>query len=169
MKNAASNLVQGIFILVGAGMLIAGYFAAPDSRTEDGFPLNYFFYCMGAFFIVWPLLLFGTIRYFYRRSAQKVAYLRENGIKGKGRVLNMQRTGVSINRVPQVILNLQITTDLGEQFQAAYKKCIDPIYYSLIRPDTDLTVYVHPSNKKEVYVDLEADWARLAGGSGTGF
>ncbi len=166
-SNLVFNLLQIIFTLVGAGMLVAGYFSAPGSLTGDGYPLNYFFYGMGTFFIVWPIILFGTIKFFYRRSAQKVTYLREHGIKGKARVLNMRRTGVSINRVPQVILDLDITTDLGEQILVPYKKCIDPIYYTLIKPDADLTVLINPTNKKEVYVDFEAEWARLAGRRGS--
>ncbi len=165
-NTAVFNLLQIVFSLVGAGMLIAGYFAAPGSVTDDGYPLNYFFYGMGTFFIIWPLILFGIIKLYYKRVAQKVQYLKEHGIKGKARVLNMRRTGVSINRVPQVILDLNIETDLGEQLQASYKKCIDPIYYNLIRPDGSLPVYVNPSNRKEVYVDFEAEWARLSGTAG---
>jgi hypothetical protein len=81
-------------------------------------------------------------------------------------VLHMQRTGLTINDVPQVVLDLNITTDLGEQFQASYKKCIDPIYYSLIRPDADLIAYVDPADKGKVYVDFEESWVKLAGGTG---
>ena len=84
MKNKfAFNPLQIIFTLVGAGMLIAGYFAAPGSLTDDGYPLNIFFYCMGGFFIIFPLVLFGVINRFYNRAAKRVAYLKEHGIKGK--------------------------------------------------------------------------------------
>jgi hypothetical protein len=157
-NNSVSVLLQGIFMLVGLSLLIAGYFAAPGSLTDDGYPLNYFFYCMGGFFILWPLVLFGAIRYFYRRSARKAAYLKAQGIKGKARVTGMSRTGLTVNNVPQIILHLDVSTDLGEQFQTTYKKCIDPIYYNLIQPDRDLNVYIHPVNKKEVYVDFQEEW-----------
>jgi hypothetical protein len=165
-SKPAFNPLQIIFTLVGAGMLIAGYFAAPGSLTDDGYPLNIFFYCMGGFFIIFPLILFGVINRFYNRSAKRVVYLKEHGIKGKAHVLHMQRTGLTINDVPQVVLDLNITTDLGEQFQASYKKCIDPIYYSLIRPDADLIAYVDPADKGKVYVDFEESWVKLAGGTG---
>lgn len=161
-KNLAFYLVPLIFLIVGSGMLIAGYQAAPGSLTDDGYPLNYFFYTMGGFFILFPLLLTLGISFFYRRSAGKVSYLKTQGIKGKARVLGIERTGTSINDIPQVILKLKITTDLGEQFLVDYKKCIDPVYYSLITPERDLPVFVHPENKKEVYLDLEAAWAKLA-------
>lgn len=166
-KYFVFNLLQIIFSLVGAGMLIAGYFAAPGSLTDDGYPLNYFFYGMGAFFIIWPIILFGAIKFFYSRSAQRITYLKEHGIKGKARVLHMRRTNLTINHVPQMVLDLNITTDLGEQLQASYKKCIEPMYYSLIRPDAELPVYVDPADKRKVYVDLEEAWSKLAGGSGT--
>lgn len=165
-NNFVFNLIQVIFTLVGAGMITAGYLAAPGSLTDDGYALNYFFYIMGAFFIVWPIVLFGAIRYYYRRAAQKIAWLKENGIKGKARVLHMRRTNLTVNHIPQVVLDLIITTSLGEKFPASYKKCIDPIYYSLIRPDADLTVYVDPANRKSLYVDLEEAWERLGGSEG---
>lgn len=159
-NNFVLNLIQGIFTLVGAGMLIAGYNASPGSLTDDGFPLDKFFYGMGAFFIIWPIILFGFIKYFYRRSAEKIEHLINNGIKGKARVLQMHRTGVSINRVPQVILDLDIKTDLGEKLQVSYKKCVEPIYYSLIRPDVDLPVYIDPNNKKSVHIDFQEAWMK---------
>lgn len=162
MKNIFSNPLQIIFTLVGAGMLIAGYFAAPGSLTDDGYPLNIFFYCMGGFFIVFPMILFGILSRSANRAAEEIAYLKEHGLKGKARVLHMRRTGLTVNDVPQVVLDLNITTDLGEQFSASYKKCIDPIYYSLIRPDADLIVYADPANKEKVYVDFEEAWAKLA-------
>jgi hypothetical protein len=158
--NFVLNLIQGIFTIVGAGFLFAGYNASPGSLTDDGFALDKFFYIMGAFFIVWPIVLFGAIRYFYRRAAAKIDHLKTNGIKGKARVLQMHRTGVSINRIPQVILDLDIKTDLGEKFQVSYKKCVDPIYYSLIKPDTDLPVYIDPANKKSVHVAFDEAWAK---------
>ena len=163
MKNYfVLNLIQVIFTLVGAGMLVAGYFTAPTALTGDGFRLNYFFYAMGSFFIIWPLILFGTIRYFYRRAAEKIAYLKANGIKGTARVVKFHRTNISINKIPQMILDLTIKTNLGEQFQASYKKCIDPLYYNLMRPDADLPVYIDPANRKSLYVDFEEAWTKLA-------
>jgi hypothetical protein len=166
-KNIVFNLVQGIFTVVGLGFLVAGYNVPSGSLTDDGFALDKFFYSMGAFFIIWPILLFGVIRLFLRRSAQKIDQLKTNGIKGKARVLQMRRTNLRINHVQQVILDLDIKTDLGEKLQASYKKCIDPIYYSLIRPDADLPVYIDPNNKKNVYVDFEEAWAKSAMGRNT--
>ena len=161
-KNFVFNLIQAIFTLVGIGFLVGGYNVPQGALTDDGFALDKFFYGMGAFFIIWPLLLFGVIRYFFKRSAQKVEFLKTNGIKGKARVLKMERTNLRINHVQQIILDLDIKTDLGEKLQASYKKCIDPIYYSLIRPDADLPVYIDPNNKKNVYVDFEEAWSKSA-------
>jgi hypothetical protein len=159
MKNSfVFNLLQVIFTLVGAGMLAAGYFAVPGSLTDDGFPLDTFFYAMGAFFIIWPLILFGTIRYFYRRAAEKIAYLKANGIKGTAKVVSFHRTNIYINKIPQLVLDLAIKTSLGEQFQTSYKKCVDPIYYKLIQPTVDLPVYVDPANRKSLYIDFEEAW-----------
>jgi len=164
-KNFVFNLVQGIFTVVGIGFIVAGYNVPDGSLTDDGFALDKFFYAMGAFFIIWPVILFGTIKYFIKRSVQKIDDLKANGIKGKARVLKMERTNLRINHVQQVILELDIKTDMGEKLRASYKKCVDPIYYSLIRPDADLPVYIDPNNKQNVYIDFEEAWSKAATGS----
>ncbi|MBB4805407.1 hypothetical protein HNP38_000679 [Chryseobacterium defluvii] len=161
-KNLIFYLGPAVFFIVGMGMLIAGYNAEPGSLTDDGYPLNYFFYFMGGSFILLPIVSMIIITFFFTRKANKINDLKTTGIKGKARVLGMQRTGMSLNNIPQVILQLRITTDIGEQFPASYKECIDPLYYNLITPEKDLIVYVNRDNKKEVYLDLEAEWARLA-------
>ena len=161
-NNFVFNFIQIIFTLVGSGMLIAGYSTPVDSLTDDGYLLNNFFYMMGGFFIVWPILLFGTIRFFFRRMAKKIEDLKLNGIKGKARVLSMRNTNVRINHVRQMVLELEITTDFGDKFQASYKECIEPIYYSIIRPDSDLMVYVDATNQKNIHVDFEETWEKLA-------
>lgn len=159
-KNFAVTLIQIIFTLVGAGMLVAGYMAAPDALTDDGFSLKKFFYMMGAFFIVWPILLFGVIRFFIKKSADNIANLKANGIKGKARILGMQQTGVRINHVPQVKLQLDIKTDMGERFQADYKKCVPQMYYNLFKPEAEFPVYIDPINRSKVHVDFEEAWAK---------
>lgn len=156
------NLLQAIFTLVGLGLVAGGYFAAPGSRTADGFPLNYFLYGMGGFFVLFPLLLFGVIRYITRRSAERQAYLVANGIRGTARVLNMQQTNLYINGAPHMVMQLQIITSLGERFEASYKKALPLHYHNIIRPDVDLPVYVDPSDRKKLFVDFEGAWTDLA-------
>jgi hypothetical protein len=161
MKNKfVFVLIQVIFTLVGVGMLIAGYLAAPDSLTDDGFPLNKFFYMMGAFFIVWPILLFGVINFFMKRAAQNIEQLKAHGLKGSTRILSMDQTGVRINHVPQVKMQLDIKTDMGERYQTSYKKCLPQMYYSLIKPDAVFTVYIDPKNRNKLYVDFDEAWAK---------
>ncbi|UOU97776.1 hypothetical protein MUU74_14905 [Chryseobacterium daecheongense] len=161
-NNPVMYILPIIFSVVGLGMLIGGYTADPGSLTDDGYPLNYFLYAMGSFFIIFPIALVAFMTYSSRRHSQNVIDLKAKGLKGKARVLSVQRTGLSINDIPQVILQLHITTDLGEQFTVDYKKCIDPFFYNLITPERDLLVYINRDNKKEVYLDLEAEWSKLA-------
>ena len=46
-NNWVFNLVQIIFTLVGLGLIAGGYFATPDAKTDDGYPLNNFLYSLG--------------------------------------------------------------------------------------------------------------------------
>ena len=161
-NNFVLNLIQAIFTVVGIGLIAGGYFAAPFSTTKDGFPLNTFLYSLGGFFVVFPLVVFGSIRYFFKKQAERQAWLMENGIKGKARVLNMQPTNVYINRVPQVVLHLQVTTSFGEKFETTYKKAVPMQYYNIIRPDVDLPVYIDPNDRSKLFVDFEQAWMDIA-------
>lgn len=164
-NNFVFNLLQIIFTLVGLGLIAGGYFATPYAKTDDGYSLKYFLYILGGFFIVWPLLLFGVIKYFIRRAAARQAWLVENGIKGKARVLNMRGTNVYINRVPQMMMDLQVTTELGETYETTYKKTVPMQYYNIIRPDLDLPVYIDPNNRNKLFVDFQQAWVDIAGKS----
>jgi hypothetical protein len=161
-NHSVFNLLQVIFTVVGLGLIAGGYFAPEGSKTDDGYPLNYFLYTLGGFFVVWPIILFGTIRYFIRRAAAREAYLMNNGIKGKARVLNMRSTGMYINRVPQMVIDLEIVTDLGERYKTSYKKTVPMQYYNIIRPDVDLPVYVDPNDRNKVFVDFQGAWMEIA-------
>jgi hypothetical protein len=161
MKNKfVFTLIQVIFTLVGIGMLLGGYFATPGSLTDDGFPLNNFFYILGAFFIIWPIVLFGVINYFIKRAAQNIELLKVNGIKGKTRILSLDQTGIRINHIPQVKMQLDIKTTMGDRFQASYKKCLPQMYYNLIKPEAEFTVYIDANNRNKMYVDFEEAWAK---------
>lgn len=161
-NNFVLNLLQVIFTVVGAGLIVGGYFAHPGSTTKDGFALNYFLYVLGGFFIIWPMILFGAMRYFARRSAARQAFLVSQGIKGKARVLNMRSTNIYINKVPQMVLDLLIVTELGERYETSYKKTIPMQYYNILRPDVDLPVYIDPNNKNKLFVDFQQAWMYMA-------
>jgi len=156
-------LVQIIFTLVGLGLIAGGYFATPDAKTDDGYALNNFLYSLGGFFIIWPIILFGVIRYFFRGAAARQKWLVENGIKGNARVLNMHGTNIYINRVPQMMMDLKVTTELGESYETSYKKTVPMQYYNIIRPDLDLPVYIDPNDRNKLFVDFQQAWIDIAG------
>jgi len=157
-SNFVFNLLQIIFTLVGLGLIAGGYFATPDAKTDDGYPLNNFLYSLGGFFIIWPIILFGVIRYFFRRAAARQKWLVENGIKGNAPVLNMRGTNIYINRVPQMMMDLKVTTELGESYETSYKKTVPMQYYNIIRPDLDLPVYIDPKDRNKLFVDFQQVW-----------
>lgn len=161
-NNSVFNLLQVIFTVVGLGLIAGGYFAAPGSTTDDGYPLNTFLYALGGFFIVWPIVLFGTIRYFFRRAAARETFLMNNGLKGKARVLNMRPTNVYINGMPQVVMDLQVTPDYGQRYETTYKKVVPMHYNNIIRPDVDLPVYIDPADRNKVFVDFQQAWMNMA-------
>lgn len=151
-------LLNGIFSIVGVAMLLGGYFAPDGSLTDDGYPLNYFLYTMGGFFILFPLLLTLGISAAYKRVDNRINFLKTQGIQGTARVMRFNTTGMYLNRVPQLAMQLWVKTSLGEEYQARYKQCIHPIYYQYLAPDKDIPVYIDPADKNKLYLDVEQLW-----------
>jgi hypothetical protein len=142
----------GIFFLVGCGLIIGGITADPTALTDDGHNLKTFFYFMGGFFLVFPLLIIGTIYFFIRRGQKRREYLLQHGQKGKATILGAERTGLSVNKIPQLLFQLRITTDLGETYDLRHKQLYDGLILGPVPTGKEVPVYIDPKNKQNVLV-----------------
>lgn len=155
MKPGFFFLFYGIFFLVGCGMLVSGFLADPAALTDDGHNLKMFFYSMGGFFLVFPLLIVGTIYFFMRRSQKRREYLLQQGQKGKATILGAERTGLLVNKIPQLRFQLRITTDLGETYELPHKQLYDGLILGPVPVGKQVPVYIDPKNKQNVLVMWE--------------
>ncbi len=76
-NNFVFNLLQIIFTLVGLGLIAGGYFAAPGSKTDDGYPLNYFLYTLGPFLLFGPLCYLRVCSFVLIQKNQKIKAVRK--------------------------------------------------------------------------------------------
>lgn len=129
--------------------------ADPAALTDDGYNLKSFFYFMGGFFLVFPALIIGTIYFFIRRSRKRREYLITYGQNGKATVLSAQRTELYVNRIPQLLFKLRITTDFGETYDLRYRQLYDGLILGPVPVGKEIPVYIDPKNKQNVLVMWE--------------
>ncbi len=88
-----------------------------------------------------------------RRSARRAERLRLHGVRGKGRIVSIARTGVTINDVPQHRLTLTIQLEGRPPYEASTKMLLPESTLAHFTPGTQLNVRVDPEDKTSVLVE----------------
>jgi LSD1 subclass zinc finger protein len=144
-----SALIGGVvtipFVLLSAGFVVAGFFVDPAATTDDGYPLNYFFWFMGAMFTATSLPAPALIWWIRRKS--QVAATWE---KAQASVLSIESTGWTVNDQPQFRLTVRVFRGDNPPYEASFKTCLPPHQVGSVVPGASLTVSVDPSNPKNV-------------------
>jgi hypothetical protein len=91
---------------------------------------------------------FSTIK--RRRHAQE---LRETGLRGSARILQVQQTGVTINDNPQVECTLEITIPGMQVYSVTMKVVVPIIRVGLLTSPFPLTVFVNRADFNDVFID----------------
>ena len=138
------------FLAVGIGLLYLGFTSSPDALTDDGFSLQNFYYIMGGFFLIGPLLTTAGVLLFYKRSNDKETYLAQNGIKGEAEILHREQTGTYINELPQVKFQLQINIPGENPYKIEHKEVVSMLDLGSINIGAKLPVFVDPNNFKNI-------------------
>ncbi len=95
-----------------------------------------------------PLFIIGIVFYFMYRKRQRLKFLLENGTRGKAVVKTLCETGMIINDVPQISMNLKVTLPNIATYTILKTATIPMIYYPRIQPG--------------MTIDVAADVARLS-------
>lgn len=137
-------------LAVGLGFLYLGFTTSPDTLMDDGFSLQNFYYIMGGFFFIVPLITTMGVLLFYKRANDRETFLIENGIQCEAEILNREQTGTYINELPQVKFQLKITTPFNKGYEIEYKDVISMLDLNSINVGAKLPVYVDPNNEKNI-------------------
>jgi hypothetical protein len=96
-----------------------------------------------------------------RRTDRKLA-LRQTGLPGTARVLDMTQTGVYINENPQVKMNLQVQAQGLAPYQCEIKATVPLIAIGMLGTGRPLTVFVNPNDHEDIFVDWSNQTAAAA-------
>jgi hypothetical protein len=98
-------------------------------------------------------LVFGGIGYAGRKAAQRAERLRLHGVSGQARVLGVQGTGLEINGVPQVALQLVIEVPGRGPVQTTVKMMMSGAVAQASMPGASVPVRYDATNPSDCILE----------------
>jgi hypothetical protein len=138
--------LTGFFVLMGLLMIIIGFIVAPESRTDDGHPLNIFLWGFGSFWILFSL---GTALVVRQMTVRRMRRL-STWLPGKARVLSASETGTYINNMPRIRFTLEVTCDAHGVYQTEHREVVSLLHLASYAEGTTHEVRVNPDNPKNI-------------------
>ncbi|MFO7625621.1 MAG: DUF3592 domain-containing protein [Candidatus Fermentibacteraceae bacterium] len=135
-----------IFILLGIGMIVAGFLVSPEARTDDGHPLNIFLWAFGGFWLVMDLSLILVIRGMAAR--RKNAF--ETWMPATAKVLSASETGTYINNLPKIRFTLEVTSDTHGVYQVEHREVVSMLHIASYGVGSVHQVRVDPGNPQKL-------------------
>jgi len=156
MWQVSKGLLLGVmvpFLLIGIGLLIAGFLTSPEVLADDSSPLKIQYYLMGASCILFPSISYAGVLLYYKKANDRVSFLVGKGILGVAEILSCQQTGFYINELPQVKFLLLITLPGRQSYQTEHKDVVSMLDLGSINVGAKLPVFVDPNNEKNILLN----------------
>jgi hypothetical protein len=170
VASASGGGVGAIFYFVGLGIvafgilltlglsvpfMIGGFFV-PGGGMEGGLAGigTGLFSGFMAFVTTVPLgAIFAFVGYKFREKAKKAAWLRVNGIAAQGRVRGISPTGVSINNVPMVRVEIEVAHPSAAPYVASFEQLYSMQLQMQIQPGATVPIRIHPQQPSEIILE----------------
>jgi hypothetical protein len=132
-----------VFTVTGVGIIllsraipegIEGSFGFMDRRTE--------MLGLGVFFIAFPALFSTLLALGLRRGAAKADRLRSKGLPCTAVVQGAERTGTTVNDVPEYRVSLEVRPPDRPRFETEMKVCVGMTGLESLRPGTEVRAWV---------------------------
>ncbi|MCZ7686177.1 MAG: hypothetical protein M5U28_48420 [Sandaracinaceae bacterium] len=166
MSSQSGGGVGAIFYYVGLGIIVlgallaVGLFAAMSlSGLSDagGAELGLGVGAFSAFMALVCTVPLGAIFFFVGRAlkkkGEKAAWLRVHGIQAKGRVRGVSPTGMSINDVPMMRIEVEVLHPQVAPYLARFELLFDASMASTFAPGALVPLRVHPQQPADVIVE----------------
>jgi hypothetical protein len=106
----------------------------------------------GAIVILMLLAAWRLVKMLGRPRKMTVQEIEKNGILAEAIVLNVNETGMIINDLPQVKLQMQVLPEKGRNFVAEVKQVLPNSLKTLLHSGSKIMVKYDPGNPREVVV-----------------
>jgi hypothetical protein len=147
MAAASGGSVGKVFRIVGGLSLIGAAALAVAAVTVTAS----FFVGAGILFVMG--LVFFMVGSKISQSVARAVRIRMTGTPGTGRVVSVRQTGIMINNVPQMAIQLQVRVGDQAPYDATVKMLLQPQSLAALQVGVELPVRVDPQDPKGVIIE----------------
>ncbi|MHA1614934.1 MAG: hypothetical protein ACTSYJ_08825 [Candidatus Thorarchaeota archaeon] len=138
--------VFGIFGVIIIGFIIAGFLVSPDAKTDDGHPLNIFFWGMAGMF----LLTNSTVVLWAYLSNRRREIREKTWMDAEATILEVGETGTYINNQPRLRFKLFVNSPIHPPGEVVLKKVIPLLALSRYQQGATVKIKVSPDNPEDI-------------------
>ena len=140
--------VFGIFALVVVGFIVAGFLVSPKAETDDGHPLNIFFWGMAGIFLLSNLVILAWVRFSNRRRE----YIEATWIDAQAEILEISETGTYINNQPKLRFRLSVNSPVHPYSEVVHKQVMPLTALAGLQVGNIITVKVNPNKPDDLMI-----------------
>ena len=148
MRRGMNWSVFGIFAVIVVGFIIAGFFVSPGAKTDDGHPLNIFFWAMGGFFLLSNLGVLVWVQLSNRRRDR----IEATWFDGQAEILEVSETGTYINNQPKLRFRLHLNSPVHPPCEITHKQVIPLTVLAQFQVGNTITVKVSPDDPRDIMI-----------------
>ena len=140
--------VFGIFALVIVGFIIAGFLVSPKAKTDDGHPLNIFFWGMAGMFLLTNLAVLAWAQLSNRRRDR----IEVTWVDAQAEILEVSETGTYINNQPRLRFRLAVNSPVHPYSEMVHKQVMPLTALAQLQVGNTITVKVNPDNPDDLMI-----------------
>ncbi|MCD4775015.1 MAG: hypothetical protein K8S15_03070 [Candidatus Aegiribacteria sp.] len=138
--------VFGIFAVIIVGFIIAGFLVSPKSRTDDGYPLNTFFWGMAGMFLLTNLVVIVWARLSNRRRER----IEKTWLDAQAEIIELGETGTYINNQPKIRFRLHVNSPVHPPCEVIHKQVIPLTDLARFQAGKTIMVKVNPDDPQDI-------------------
>ncbi|RKZ09853.1 hypothetical protein DRQ25_04990 [Candidatus Fermentibacteria bacterium] len=140
--------VLGIFAFVVVGFIVAGFLVSPKAETDDGHPLNIFFWGMAGIFLLSNLVILTWVQLSNRRRDR----IDVTWIDAQAEILEVSETGTYINNQPRLRFRLSVNSPVHPYCEVVHKQVMPLTALAQLQVGNTITVKVNPDDPGDLMI-----------------
>lgn len=146
MRRSINLGVFGIFGVIIVGFIVVGFLVSPKAQTDDGYPLNYFFWGMAGMF----LLTNGGILMWVILSNRRRERIDRTWLDAEAEILSIGETGTYINNQPRLAFRLHVNSPVHPPCEITHKQVIPLTALSQYQQGMTIRIKVNPEDPSDI-------------------
>ena len=140
--------VFGIFALIIVGFIVAGFLVSPKAKTDDGHPLNIFFWAMAGIFLLSNLGILAWVTLSNRRRDR----IEATWLDAQAEILEISETGTYINNQPKLRFRFYVNSPVHPPSEVVHKQVIPLTLLAQFKVGETITIKINPDDPRDIMI-----------------